>query len=148
MNSKDIEYFFKIAEAVASRSKDTSTKTGAIIVSKFRQILACGYNGFPSGFDDSEEKYNNKDYKYPRVVHAEMNAILSAAKYGISTLDTSIFVVPIHVCSECAKAIIQAGIKNVYIKVDKNDSRWIKSFEISKELFDSCGVNVELFFNS
>ena len=146
MTNKDIEYFFNIASVVASRSKDPSTKTGAVIVSKTRQIIACGYNGFPSGFPDNPELYNNKELKYPRIVHAEMNAILSAAKHGISTQDASIFVVPIQVCNECAKAIIQAGIKHVYCKVFKDTDTWRESFKVSQELFDACGVEVKLYF--
>lgn len=145
MTDKDIKYFFDIANVVASRSKDPSTKTGAVIVSPNKQIIACGYNGFPSGYPDDEKNYLDKSIKYPRAVHAEINAITSAAKHGVSTLNASIFVVPIHVCNECAKAIIQSGIKHVYIKIDKMTDKWNNSFKISKELFDACDVEVKIF---
>lgn len=140
-----IKYFFDIADVVAKQSKDPSTKTGAVLVSPSKQIIACGYNGFPSGYTDDEKFYTDREYKYPRIVHAEINALCSAAKHGISTKNASIFVVPIQVCNECAKAIIQAGIKNVYCKVCKDTAKWTQAFEISKDLFTRCGVNFYAF---
>lgn len=145
LDERWIKYFFDIAEVVAKQSKDPSTKTGAVLVSSSKQIIACGYNGFPAKFPDNKEQYLCKDYKYPRIVHAEINALMSAAKHGISTLDSSLFVVPIQVCNECAKAIIQAGVKNVFIKVNKSTNKWTEAFAISKEMFEACGVNVYVF---
>ncbi len=142
---KTIKYFFDIAELVSRRSKDPSTKIGAVITSPTDQIVSCGYNGFPTKYDDSPDNYLNKEFKYPRIVHAEMNAILAAAKFGISTDKCSIYVVPIHICNECAKAIIQAGIKNVYCRVDKNEPKWLEAFEISEDLFSHCNINFALF---
>lgn len=140
-----INYFFEIAKTVSTMSKDPSTKTGAVIVNtESKQIIACGYNGFPAGYDDSPENYLDKEFKYPRIVHAEMNAILSAAKHGISTNGATLFIIPIHVCNECAKAIIQAGIKHVYCKAYKDHPKWIEIGKISKDLFERCGVNYNI----
>lgn len=136
---KWVQRFFRLANEVASWSKDPSTKVGAVIVGDNKQIISQGYNGFPRGVDDKPERYNNRELKYKMVVHAEMNAILNALYNGSSVKGAYLFVVNLPVCNECAKAIIQSGIKKVFINAEMND-RWKESWEITKQMFDEAGV--------
>ena len=132
------EYFMSIAKLSAMRSKDPSTQVGACIVSNDNRILSIGYNGAPNGFDDEKFPWSregeNLDTKYPYVCHAELNAILNYR----GDLSGSKIYVKLFPCNECAKAIIQAGIKEVIYKEDKyKDS---DNVIVSKSMFDSCGV--------
>lgn len=102
--------FLKLAQHISQWSKDPSTKCGAVIVGPLRQKVAYGYNGFPIGVDDMPQRYNNREVKYDLVVHAELNAILNA-QFGLS--GSTLYVYPLVPCTECAKAIIQSGIKRV-----------------------------------
>lgn len=133
------EYFMGLAMLSAMRSKDPSTQVGACIVSENKKIVGIGYNGFPIGCEDDEFPWEREgewlDTKYPFVCHAELNAILNSASGQIigSTIYVGLFP-----CNECAKAIIQSGIKTVvYLsdKYDKTDSTFA-----SKRMFDAAGV--------
>lgn len=107
--------FMELAQQISTWSKDPSSKIGAVIVNDERRILATGYNGFPRGIDDSYERLNNRDEKYPRIIHAEMNALMNALYNGVSVKGATIYVFGLPVCSECTKSVIQAGIKRVVI---------------------------------
>lgn len=114
------EYFMGIAVNSAMRSKDPSTQVGACIVNPLNKVVSIGYNGMPSGVDDDAVSWDPKeglDSKYLYVAHAELNAILNA-KDGSALQNTKIFVT-LFPCNECAKAIIQAGIKEVVYAEDK-----------------------------
>ncbi len=108
-----INYFFNIALVVASQSKDPSTKVGAVVVDNNKRIVATGYNGFPRGYNDNYKLYQDRTFKYAHICHAEANAICQAAATGVSLSDSSIFIT-LGPCIECAKLIIQAGIKRVH----------------------------------
>lgn len=110
--------FMRLAREIASWSKDPSSKIGAVIVNDDRRILATGYNGFPKGIMDTEERLNNREEKYPRIVHAEMNALMNALYSGVSLKDSTIYVYGLPICPECTKSIISAGIKRVVISPD------------------------------
>ena len=135
------EYFMAIAKLSAMRSKDPSTQVGACIVGADNRILSIGYNGTPNGFDDDEFPWNregnNLDTKYPYVCHAEMNAILNY-RGSRKDLEGAKIYVDLFPCNECAKMIIQSGIKEVIYLSDKyaNTEETIAS----KQLFDICGV--------
>lgn len=103
----------EIARIIASFSKDPSTKVGAVIFNPIRNtIITTGYNGFPRGTSDEPGLYEDREQKYPRVVHAELNAIVEAANQGVSTRGGTL--VCTHMpCADCAGAIIQAGITDV-----------------------------------
>jgi dCMP deaminase len=101
--------YMAVAEQVASWSKDPNTKVGAVIVDLDGKIVATGYNGFPRGVKDLPERYDIQAVKYAYVVHAELNAILNATQ----CLNDTILYVTLSPCRECAKAIIQSGIKMV-----------------------------------
>ncbi|MBO5212381.1 MAG: dCMP deaminase family protein [Clostridia bacterium] len=114
------EYFMGVALLAAARSKDPNTQVGACIVDNENRILSTGYNGFPAGCSDDEFPWEREgefcDTKYPFVVHAELNAILNAR--GKNLTGSKIYVA-LFPCNECAKAIIQAGIKEVVYLSDK-----------------------------
>ena len=135
------EYFMGIALLSAKRSKDPSTQVGACIVSEENKIVGIGYNGFPIGCDDDNLPWGNKgefvDTKYPYVCHAELNAILNSTK---NLKDCRIYVA-LFPCNECAKAIVQSGIKKVIYLSDKYNG--VESNIASKKIFDLCGIKYE-----
>lgn len=136
------EYFMGIADLSGKRSKDPSTQVGACIVSDDNKILSMGYNGFPKGCSDDDFPWGKEgqeddpyNAKYLYVTHSELNAILN---YRGGSLDGSKLYVTLFPCNECAKAIIQAGIKNIIYKSDKyNDSPSVRA---SKRMLNAAGV--------
>jgi dCMP deaminase len=135
--------FLKIAKETSSWSKDPSSKIGAVYV-KDRRILSTGYNGFPSGVDDSEERYNHRPTKYALVVHAEMNGIYNATHHGVSLRGSTAYVYGLPVCSECAKGLIQVGIVRVVILLDKHiPDKWTESFKKTIDILSECDIIVE-----
>ena len=131
------EYFMGIAMLAAMRSKDPNTQVGACIVNKDNIIVSTGYNGMPKGCSDDEYPWERTGdaTKYPFVVHAELNAILNAA--GRDVRGSRIYV-SLFPCNECAKAIIQSGIKEILYLSDKYaDSMATLA---SKKMLDSAGV--------
>lgn len=137
------EYFMGTALLAAKRSKDPNTQVGACIVNDKKRIMSIGYNGFPMGCDDDafpweREGENSFDTKYPYVCHAELNAILN--NRGANLEGCTIYV-GLFPCCECAKAIIQSGIKKVIYLSDKyKDS---DSTRASKRMLTAAGVELE-----
>jgi len=131
------EYFMGIAMLAAKRSKDPSTQVGACIVSQDNIIISTGYNGMPKGCSDDEFPWGREgaETKYPFVVHAELNAILNAN--GRDLRGSRIYVA-LFPCNECAKAIIQSGVKEVLYLSDKYASS--ASVIASKRMMDAAGV--------
>ena len=135
------EYFMAIAKLSAMRSKDPSTQVGACIVSNDNRILSIGYNGAPNGYDDDKFPWDrdgeNLETKYPYVCHAEMNAILNyrGSKKDLEHAKIYVYLFP---CNECAKIIIQSGIKEVVYLSDKYADS--ENNIASRRLLDSCGV--------
>ena len=139
--------FVRIALEVASWSKDPGTKVGAVLVSD-RRILATGYNGFPTQISDSLERYNDREVKLSLTVHAEVNAILNAAKNGAST-DSSTLYVTFPPCVSCATAVIQAGITRVICPdLSSAPERWIQSFTEGQNLLKEAGLLVSTYMPS
>jgi dCMP deaminase len=133
-----------IAKRIAAWSKDPSRKIGAVAVGSKGQILSQGYNGFPRGILDSSERYNNRERKYQLVVHAEMNVIYNATFNGVSLDGASMYVYGLPVCSECAKGIIQVGVRRVVILTeDVVPDIWTNSFKITEEVLSEAGVECE-----
>lgn len=135
------DYFMGVSLLAADRSKDPSTQVGACIVSDDNRILSTGYNGFPKGCSDDEFPWNRDEKlgetKYNFVVHAELNAILNAG--GKSLVGSRIFV-SLFPCHECAKAIIQSGVKEVVYLSDKYNGT--VSDNASKRMLQSAGVKL------
>ena len=135
------QYFMGIAKLSAMRSKDPSTQVGACIVGDDNRILSIGYNGTPNGYDDSFFPWDREgeplNTKYFYVCHAEMNAILNY-RGNRKELENAKVYVDLFPCNECAKIIIQSGIKEVIYLSDKYAHT--DSTIASKRLFDACGV--------
>ncbi len=133
------EYFMGIAMLSARRSKDPNTQVGACIVNNRNKIMSVGYNGFPLGCSDDafpwERSGDDYETKYPYVCHAELNAILNN---GGSSLEGCKIYVALFPCNECAKAIIQSGIKEVIYLSDKYADT--VGTRASKRMFDAAGV--------
>ena len=128
-----------LARHVAGWSKDPSTKVGAVIVRPDRSVVSVGYNGFPRGVSDKESRYNDKPTKYSLVVHAEANAIL-AAKEPVSD---SVLYVTLFPCNECAKLIIQSGIRTIVAPhVGQDHAHWLEAMQVSWQMFLEAGVVV------
>jgi dCMP deaminase len=136
--------FLRIAEEVANWSKDPGTKVGCVIV-KDRRILATGYNGFPSGLSDDLSLYLNRDYKLSVVVHAEKNAFFNAAKTGANTENSTVYVT-FPPCSQCASAMIQAGVVNVYCPDPVlSPPRWRPNFILASNLLVQAGLKITYY---
>ena len=139
-------YFMSIAKLSSLRSKDPSTQVGACIVSSDNRILSIGYNGAPNGFDDEDFPWEREgkpvDTKYMYVCHAELNAILNF-RGNKRNLEGSKLYASLFPCNECAKAIVQSGIKEV-IYLD-NKYKDTDSCIASRRLFDTCGVSYREF---
>ncbi|MBE6857328.1 MAG: dCMP deaminase family protein [Ruminococcus sp.] len=137
------EYFMGVAMLSAQRSKDNSTQVGACIVNNEKKIVAVGYNGMPTGCCDDDMPWDRQadsalDTKYPFVCHAELNAILNSNSASLKDCTVYVTLFP---CNECAKAIIQSGIRRIVYADNKYaDSDSVKASCI---LFDKCGVRYE-----
>ena len=133
------EYFMGIALLSAGRSKDNNTQVGACIVSDENKVLSVGYNGMPIGCNDDDMPWEREgeplDTKYPYVCHAELNAILNRITGSLKGARIYVSLFP---CNECAKAIIQSGIKEVVYIEDKYAET--DSVKASKMMFDLSGV--------
>lgn len=133
------EYFMGVAHLSGMRSKDPNTQVGACIVSQNNKILSMGYNGFPNGCSDDEFPWEREgdalETKYAYVTHSELNAILN---YRGGSLEGTKLYVSLFPCNECAKAIIQAGIRTVVYDSDKYAGTPMNI--ASKRMFEAAGV--------
>ena len=129
--------FLKLAKLVASWSKDPSTQTGAVLVASDRTILSVGYNGFPKGMNDSEKLYANRETKYSRIVHCEMNAILNAKR---SVEGSTLYTWPLGSCDRCVVHMIQAGVKTFVFPAlpKKLRKRWSESLWRTKTYIEEA----------
>lgn len=133
--------YLNLAQSIAEWSKDPSTQVGAVAIGKYGQVLAQGFNGFPRGVKDSDELYNDREAKYERIVHAEMNVIYNACRTGVSLDGATLYIYGLPLCSECAKGIIQVGISTVVMPHQAIPYKWQKSCHLSERLLDEAGVN-------
>lgn len=145
------EYFIKMIDLIASKSKDTSTKVGCVIVDKNHSIISTGYNGFPRGVDDSKKERYERPMKYSYTEHSERNAIYNAARRGNKVEECRMYVDWLP-CCDCARAIIQSGIKEVIIdgrdlnkKREYWNQRWRESMIISYNMFSEAGVIIRIY---
>ena len=141
--SKWDERFLELAKQIASWSKDPSTQVGCGVVGPDREIRSTGFNGLPRGIEDSEDRLNNREIKYPMICHAEENAIMHAARIGISLKDCTAYVTwpP---CTRCARSVIQAGVSEIiYPKGIEIPDRWIQDFDLSLKMFKEAAVKTK-----
>ncbi len=138
------EYFMGVALLSAGRSKDNNTQVGACIVSDENKVLSVGYNGMPTGCNDDDMPWEREgaplDTKYPFVCHAELNAILNRITGSLKGAKIYVSLFP---CNECAKAIIQSGIKEVIYIEDKYAQT--DSVKASKMMFEMSGVKIRQY---
>jgi len=138
------EWFIRMARFVATRSKDGSKQVGAVVVDASHVVLSTGFNGFPRGADESEELWS-RPVKYDRVVHAETNAIIAAARSGASLMGATMYLGCMP-CHDCANDIIQSGIQLVVAQEFNehnpftSDERWAKSIEDGQRIMQEAGV--------
>jgi dCMP deaminase len=125
-------------------SKDRSTKVGALIIGENNRPLSWGYNGFPMGVnDDVPERHDRTKEKYKWSEHAERNAIYSAAFSGHKLAGSRIYVSSLPTCIDCARAIIQSGIKEVYIEASAVEQpRWKEDWELTQKMYEEAGVKL------
>lgn len=129
------EWALGLALAVSKRSRDPSTKVGAVIIRPDKTIASMGYNGFPRNMEDKEEWWETKEEKYARVIHAEMNALLNC-KESVTRMTLYITHPP---CENCAKHVAASGISRVVFRVNEDiNKRW--NTKKSEEIFANCQV--------
>ena len=140
-------YFINIADMVREKSKDPSSKIGAVIVGPEQQLISTGFNGFPRGIDETDLTRWERPIKYQFIEHAERNAIYNAARHGISLRGCIMYLVglgpPTVPCIECAKAVIQVGITRVvgYAAKEVSES-WVDDLSFANDLLIEAGVEV------
>ena len=133
--------YINLAKEISTWSKDPSKKIGAVAIGDNGQVLSQGYNGFPRGILDLQERYDDRPTKYKYVVHAEMNCIYNATLNGVSLKGATMYVHGLPVCSECAKGIIQVGIKKVFWNLDSEIPEiWLESLKLTIDLFEEAGI--------
>lgn len=137
--------FIDLARVVSTWSKDPSTQCGAVIVNEDRQILSTGYNGMPRGVDDETmyASFATKEDKYAMTVHAEMNAVLNAGRFGVPLNNSIIFIYGLPPCHDCAKHLVSAGISQVYFRPHEKryNQTWKNSFTLTCELLNRLNIN-------
>jgi len=137
--------YLELAATVAGWSKDPSRKIGCVAVNDKGQILSVGYNGFPRGINDDPVRLNNREEKYKFVVHAEKNMIYNATHNGVSLDGSTVYVSGLPVCSECAKGLIQVGVKKVVMDDATNiRNNWAESWELTRSLFDEARIEYKI----
>ena len=141
------EYFINIAEQVKLKSKDNNTKIGVVLVGKNNEIVSTGYNSFPRGINDNISERQEKPEKYFWFEHAERNCIYNAARIGVSTLGTTMYMTCGISCADCARAIISAGVEKIVLRSGKGamSPKWQESAERSNQMFKEAGIIVEFF---
>lgn len=136
--------FLRIAQEVASWSKDPGTKVGAVLVAD-RRIIATGFNGFPSGLSDDLSRYEDRETKLAYTIHAEVNSVLNAAKNGATTKGSTLYVT-FPPCVNCSTCIVQAGVERVVCpEVESAPSRWIENFRLGRKVLEEVGVSVNTY---
>ena len=134
--------FLELARHISDWSKDPSTKVGCVVVGPDPEIRATGFYGFPRGIEDDDNRLQNREKKYPMICHAEENAIMHAARIGISLKGNTAYVTwpP---CSRCTRSLIQAGINEVvYPSEVEIPERWEEDFSIAMEMMEEAGISV------
>jgi len=143
--------FIEMSRMVASWSKDPSTQAGAVIVDSLNRLISVGYNGFAKNVEDTDQRLNDRDFKYKLVVHCETNAVIFADRHRL--IGSTLYTWPFMSCSPCAAKMIQAGIARIVTKetefVDKthkNDpERWSFDFKLATEQFKEAGVKMDFY---
>jgi dCMP deaminase len=142
------EYFRNIAHQVKLKSKDKYTQIGAVIVGADNEIVSTGYNSFPRGIYDDEPERQERPEKYYWFEHAERNAIYNAARIGVSTKGTTMYLTCGIPCADCCRGIINAGITKIVCEVGEvgaKGPKWEESGKRSLQMFHEANVTVEYY---
>lgn len=141
MTNEQARKYLDVANAVAGLSKDASTRVGALVLAADRSVRSVGYNGAPRGCSADEDERSERPEKYYWFSHAELNAITNAARCG-TPLEGCTLIVTHPPCMDCARAIVQAGIKEVWAVQPSEEffERWEGHIERTGRLFQECGV--------
>lgn len=134
-------YFMTMANHVASRSKDRSTKVGCVIVGPDNEVRSTGYNSFPRGINDNAPERHERPEKYLWTEHAERNAIYNAARMGTALKGCRAYL-PWFPCMDCARALVQAGIVELVAHEPEDNERWREDFKRARVLFAEAGVAI------
>ena len=143
MSEKWDRRFLELASHISTWSKDPSTKVGCVVVGEDREIRSTGFNGFPRGIEDDAERLEDRAQKYPLICHAEENAIMHAARIGISLKSNTAYVTwpP---CSRCTRSLIQAGVSEVVYPAGIDiPERWEEDLEIALGMMEEAGISVK-----
>jgi dCMP deaminase len=135
-------WYMEVAQKASEKSKDPSTQVGAVIVDYENRLVSLGYNGFARGMLDAPAYYENREYKYDRIVHAEINAILFAERSRLE--GSTLYTFPFLPCHRCAVLVIQAGIEKV-VSYQDDTERWQESFNKTLSYLKEAGVEVVLY---
>jgi dCMP deaminase len=141
------EYFRGIAHQVKLKSKDRYTQIGAVVVGSDNQIVSTGYNSFPRGIDDSIDERQERPEKYYWFEHAERNSLYNAALIGVSTKGCTMYLTCGIPCSDCARGIINSGIKKIVCERVGGavGNLWDEHAKRSIEMFNEAGVKIEYY---
>jgi dCMP deaminase len=132
-----------LAQQLAGWSKDRSRQVGCVVVGPHQEVRATGYNGFPRGIDDTVEARHERPAKYAWTEHAERNAIFNAARVGVSLDGCTLYVSTLFPCVDCARGIVQVGIKALVTSPpDFDDPVWGEGFRTAKAMFDEARLEV------
>jgi|TARA_Y100000992_G_C21243049_1_gene481754 dCMP deaminase len=141
MNKWDYR-FIKLAKEIASWSKDPSTKVGAIAVND-KRIIATGYNGFPKGIEDSNNRLSDRNTKLAFMVHAEKNLIYNATSHGVCLKNSTVYIYGLPCCSECFKGLIQVGIIRVVMpNIVIHGNKWKEGCNFAKDSMVNVGIEI------
>ena len=132
------EYFLRLAELVSRRSKDPSTKTGAVIVDSAGRVVSTGYNGFAQRMPDKPENYANREEKYSRIVHCEMNALIFAQR---NLAGCTLYTWPFMSCDRCVVHMIQAGVTR-FVAPHNDAERWRAAFDKTRGYIHECQLEL------
>lgn len=139
-------YFMEMAELVASKSKDRSTKVGCVIVGPNHEVRTTGYNGFCRGIDDDVDERHERPEKYLWTEHAERNAIYNAARNGIRIEDCTAYTT-VFPCADCARSFIQSGVKRVVTRpIGKKTSIPVESYVLANKMFSEVGISINMIY--
>jgi len=149
------DYFIDMAELVSTKSKDRSTKVGAVIVDCDNSVISIGFNGFPRRVNDDVEERHERPAKYTYTEHAERNAIFNAARSSNSTIGSTLYLnfAP-PPCAECARGVIQAGITKIigppklFTGVGKKESGWKYELDAGAEMLNEAGIQCLVWENN
>ena len=138
--------FLKVAEDTATWSKDPSTQTGAVIVNPDQTLVSVGFNGFARGMDDDPALYEDRDVKYERIIHCEMNGCITAARNGVSVVGCTLYTWPFFSCPRCAVHMVQFGIERFVAPMcpDHLKDRWGEALDRAIAYAKEAGKEVRI----